>query len=548
MKIIKLSKKIIALIIVVVVIAGVVLIGAFNKPKATYDYITVEKKDLKQLVSVTGSVKAAEEVDLGLEKSGRVTKVLANVGDHVTQGETLVMIDTSQLSAQLHQAQAGVASAQAQLAQYQAALANQQSKLDELKQGSRPEDIAVSQSALDKAKQDLANDYADVRNVLVDAYNKSNDSVRVKTSGMFSGSTSIDYTLSFSSCASQPAIDASWKRGMSESELNQWQQELTGITSTSDEQKLDQAIVRAKAHLAVFDNFFDSVNETLTVSCALTNSALDTYRTNASTAKAAISTAIGTVNSAQQSISAQKLVVAKSSNELAVVLAGSSSQQISAQEAAVRQAEAYVTSQRAQVTSAQANVQSVEAQLSGNVIHAPFAGVVTKQEAKVGQIISPGSPIVSLMSDKQFQIETSIPESDIAKIKLTNAASLTLDAYGGDVNFGAKVVAIDPAETVIDGVSTYKVTLEFDQADERIRSGMTANLDIATDSRTQVLAIPQRAVISVDGEKYVRVLRGDVKSPIVEKTKVTTGMTASDGSIEITSGLSEGDHVDISTQ
>ena len=43
-----------------------------------------------------------------------------------------------------------------------------------------------------------------------------------------------------------------------------------------------------------------------------------------------------------------------------------------------------------------------------------------------------------------------------------------------------EVIKIDPAATIIDGVPTYKVTLKFVDQDERIRSGMTANLDILT--------------------------------------------------------------------
>ena len=52
-------------------------------------------------------------------------------------------------------------------------------------------------------------------------------------------------------------------------------------------------------------------------------------------------------------------------------------------------------------------------------------------------------------------------------------ADVTLDAYGSGVIFQARVDIIDPAETVLDGVPPYKVTLDFVSADPRIRSGMT---------------------------------------------------------------------------
>ena len=52
-----------------------------------------------------------------------------------------------------------------------------------------------------------------------------------------------------------------------------------------------------------------------------------------------------------------------------------------------------------------------------------------------------------------------MPEADIAKVAIGDLASSTLDAYGSYVDFPAQVTMIDPAETVIEGVPTYKVTL-----------------------------------------------------------------------------------------
>ena len=98
---------------------------------------------------------------------------------------------------------------------------------------------------------------------------------------------------------------------------------------------------------------------------------------------------------------------------------------------------------------------------------------------------------------------------------------------------------MDPAEIIIEGVATYKVTLQFIEEDERIRSGMTANVDIIGDSRVGVLAVSQRALIRKNGEKTVKVLHGQE----ITEVKVETGLRGSDGNIEILSGLQEGDTV-----
>ncbi len=92
---------------------------------------------------------------------------------------------------------------------------------------------------------------------------------------------------------------------------------------------------------------------------------------------------------------------------------------------------------------------------------------------------------------------------------------------------------------MIEGVPTYKVTLYFNDRDERVRSGMTANLDILTERREGVFRIPSRAVTTKDGKKIVRV--PDISG--LREVVVETGLRGSDGSIEIVSGLSEGDEV-----
>ncbi len=103
------------------------------------------------------------------------------------------------------------------------------------------------------------------------------------------------------------------------------------------------------------------------------------------------------------------------------------------------------------------------------------------------------------------------------------------------------MVKIDPAETIIEGVATYKTTLQFSGNDERVKSGMTANIDILTAKAENVIAIPQRAVAQKEnGDKIVKILKDD---GVVEERKVTTGLKGSDGNIEITEGIQEGEKI-----
>jgi multidrug efflux pump subunit AcrA (membrane-fusion protein) len=134
-----------------------------------------------------------------------------------------------------------------------------------------------------------------------------------------------------------------------------------------------------------------------------------------------------------------------------------------------------------------------------------------------------------------------VPEADIAKIKIGDSAKVTLDAYGSDTYFPARVTKIDPAETMVEGVATYKAILQFAENDQRIRSGMTANMDIETAKKEGVLVVPQRAVIrKIDGSYRVQIFKDEQTS---EERTVAVGLRGSDGNIEVVSGLSEGEKI-----
>ena len=81
--------------------------------------------------------------------------------------------------------------------------------------------------------------------------------------------------------------------------------------------------------------------------------------------------------------------------------------------------------------------------------------------------------------------------------------------------------------------------MQFTQEDSRIKPGMTADITISTAQKENVIAIPQRAIIRQDGNKFVRVARGTA----IEQVQVQTGLQSSDGTIEILSGIAEGDRV-----
>jgi RND family efflux transporter MFP subunit len=214
----------------------------------------------------------------------------------------------------------------------------------------------------------------------------------------------------------------------------------------------------------------------------------------------------------------------------------------------------------AQLKQAQASLALIDAQMTKNIIRAPINGVVSTVDIKRGEIASTGKPAISILGDSSYEITVNIPEVDVAKIKVGNLAQVYLDAFGQDIIWDAQVTDIYPGEKIIEGVPTYETKLKFAANDDRIKPGLTANLDIINEVRDDVLQIPTRAIYQKDGKKFVKVvaqndddlslLRFASLAVATENKKITvyevpinTGLKGSNGKTQIISGLETGDQI-----
>jgi len=367
-------------------------------------------------------------------------------------------------------------------------------------------DLTAQKSDLDKARVVLSNYYDGVIDVLNDAYTKANDAVRNQTDNMFADDET-NPQLTFITANSQDKTNAETQRLSMSKNLNEWVVKLNQLNQSSSSDALENGLADAKAKLTTMRNFLDLLMTTAVNAANISPSTINTYRNNLITARAGANTALANVNDQQQNITAQK---------------------------------ATITSDEAGIKSYEANIENIQAQIQKAAIYAPIDGVVTKQDAKVGEIAAANSYLVSVISASKLEVEANIPEADIAKVKIGNPAKITLDAYGNDVIFNANVTSIDPAETIIEGVATYKTKFQFTKEDARPKSGMTANIDILTNKHKNALILPQRAVTTKNGGKFVLVYKGQSGQ---EEREVKTGLRGSDGNIEIVDGLSEGEKV-----
>lgn len=193
---------------------------------------------------------------------------------------------------------------------------------------------------------------------------------------------------------------------------------------------------------------------------------------------------------------------------------------------------------QAQVQQAEANLSLAESQLAKTQLRSPAVGVIANIYFEEGENIITSDVMIRMISS-QKRITANVSEVDITKIHLEDEVSVNLDALPPEQVFSASITEIDPAETEIQGVIYYQIKSVFKEDLPEIKPGMTANIDILADKKTDVLVIPTRAIKYSDSGKYVEV---PGKENSIVKVEVSTGLEG-DLYTEILSGLKEGDAV-----
>ena len=132
-----------------------------------------------------------------------------------------------------------------------------------------------------------------------------------------------------------------------------------------------------------------------------------------------------------------------------------------------------------------------------------------------------------------------IEQADLQTIQLLGIVQKTnLDAFGDDLRFYGEVVFIEPAETVVQDVIYYMVSISFDPKSHEVKSGMTANITITTNKKPAVITVPSRSIIDRNGDgKFVRLLINEQ----LKEQRIITGLRGDGGNVEVLEGLKEGD-------
>lgn len=582
-------KKTIIIIVVLVILASAYIVFGFNKEtKLKYTTVKVVSGEVLQTVSATGTVDAETKLDLRFVNSGKIKEINVKVGDYVESKTVLAGLNITQLESQLNRAIAGL----------NAATAN----FNKLISGATPENIKISETAVDNAQivldnsiqnllnteegavGDISNAKSSVESAQVsvdnavqsfhnvtvsnennlnksydDAWNVINSVILIASNSLDTNETILDNedaqnTLSV--LDTQYLNNSSQSRMIAGSFYDNSKNYFDEIKQDPTSEEIDESLLVMKIMLEKIRDTLSNTSDVLVatiISSRLSQTELDTLKSSNSSLRSSVNTAISNITLAEQNIStckitnqinidnAQAVISSANSalnlaNQSFLAIQASLNSKVNMAENSVKSAEGAlkqaqdqlslklanpnsyeISLHRAQIQEAQSSVDLIKGQINDSILIAPQAGIITEINKEIGETISSAEIFISMITVNNFEIKANISEVDIAKVKIGDKVEITFDALGLDKEFKGTIAKINPAQTEISGVVYYEVSTIFSGNAEVIKPGMTANFDIITAQKENVIKIPFQALKEKDGKKYVQILKNDkVKDIFVE--------------------------------
>ncbi len=192
----------------------------------------------------------------------------------------------------------------------------------------------------------------------------------------------------------------------------------------------------------------------------------------------------------------------------------------------------------ADVAAAEARVAAAQATLNMARIISPISGTITQAEPMAGDQVSAGDVAFRVDDLSRLQVDVEVSEVDINSLSDGQEVNLTFDAIL-DKDYHGQVIEVGQAGETADGVVSFTVTVEIMDADELVKPGMTAGVNVVVNELNDVLLIPNRAVRVVENQRVVYVLRDG--QPV--RVDVRLGQSSGTMSVVIGGELKAGDLV-----
>ncbi|MDH3288377.1 MAG: efflux RND transporter periplasmic adaptor subunit [Betaproteobacteria bacterium] len=227
-----------------------------------------------------------------------------------------------------------------------------------------------------------------------------------------------------------------------------------------------------------------------------------TQRANVAALKAEVSRARVTLADAERDYGRNKVLHEKNFVSGAVLdktrfLYEAAGEQVKTAQAQVAVGEAQIRNVEALVKQREAQLEQAKVDLNRTAIRAPVDGIVISRAVDAGQTVAASLQAPTLFVIAQnltdMQVETSIDEAEIGRLRVGQEASFTVDSFPGRT-FTGKVSQVRKAAQVVQNVVTYIAVIATSNTDLSLVPGMTANVRIVIDRRENVLKIPNTAL------------------------------------------------------
>lgn len=516
---------------------------------------TVERRTLVESVSATGKVASVDSKTVTALVTGvEIKSVNVKVGDVVSEGDVLCVLDSSALEQNLADAKASLSSAQGKT---QISVSSAQRSLEEAQTSRNIE--------LERADEDVAKAWNDYLEALTDQEKAESEYNEAKNTTI-GKNAELERSQEMLEEMQKKMNDAAGNDGKSneyESEFNKVLQSLkeytqaNNLTLKSDEIYLTAELSAFSAG-SIIEEEASNVENWESISAELENY-LGTLRgwqskyQEAVSAESAYQSIKDEYEKLQQEVSSwqQKYGAAQqseSANETAYENAVSAAkskldtynQKVRSKEDTVRNNESTVSSkndslqnsvQDAAVSgmSDKQKIREYEKQISACTVTAPMSGVVTTVSVEEGNSYS-GGTIVVIEDNSSYEVTAQIDEYDIGKIQIGQETVIKTNGTG-DNEFRGKVKEIAPRATAADSGSdvTYKVDISIGTPCAELKMDMTAKLNIVLNRVENVLTVPRDALQEdSDGNYYVEILRND-STVSANKPDTAAGMEGYDG-------------------
>jgi HlyD family secretion protein len=491
--------------IAILVVVGVLGVGAYlrfgagraqNAAASNLSTAAVQRGTLTATISAAGNVTAKQQADLSFGQAGTVNAINVQVGDRVKAGQVLAALDSADLELQLRNAQVN--------------LKNAQDKLAQTKNPSTVQDIAsarakidATQAAYDKtvagaSQSDLAAARASVASAQA-AYNAAVKSAGTSKSQLGASAATLEKAQIALQQAQSAYDKISWR---------------SDAATTSQAATLQSATIDFQQAKANYEALAATTNSDASSRVAQASSSLQQAKANLIKLQTQVT---------QSDIVSAQATLTQAKNDLDKLLAGPDANSLDIAQNGVEQA---------QIALDQAKLKLQQAQ-----IVAPFDGVVTLVNIKLGQNAGSNQAAIQLADLDHLEIVVNMSEVDVNRVKDGQSAQITMDALP-DALLQGTVTQIAPAGVLSQGVVNYPVTIALTPPIDGVKTGMTASPSIIVDQRDNVLTVPNRAIRTQGRQKFATVLFEGQQMQV----PVQTGL-ASDTATEITSGLKEGDEV-----